>query len=212
MAGSILVSIPQIIAAAAGLGTAAFGIVETMKSLSTVIGLAGFKHIETLLGPLLEKSVKVAYGDGYQDMVHAQYKSDHRELRRTLRQGVRVGLTIENAKELAEFVGVIEKHEINSFISAANKAILREPSTADTNVKSQSNQLTDQERILLARYELAVDGRIEAALSVAQTSYACTARVWAMVFSIVIAQVVGFVISPENNGWNYAFNALISRP
>jgi hypothetical protein len=207
-----ITAIVNIISASAGLGTAAFGIVETMKSRS-LIGEAGFSHIERLLGPLLKIAVKHAYGEGYSDMLRAQYKSDQRELRRSLRQGVRVGLKSENAKELAAFIGVIEENEMATFVDAAKKAILRGPPPDDSNGDKPQRELNDSERMLLARYEMAADGRIEAALAVAQTSYACTARTWAMCISMLIALVVGWIMGFNGEGHPertyYIFNAIL---
>lgn len=95
-----------VLAAVGALGTAAFGIVEGLKW--TRLGVAGFDQIEVTLGPLLD-SLKVAYGRRYGQLLRGQYLGDSRELKRTLRQGVRIGLNESNAIRLARFVGVPRK-------------------------------------------------------------------------------------------------------
>src|SRR5574341_1405706 len=98
------IDLVQMILAAGALGTAAFGIVDGLKA--TAIGAAGFSTLATMLGPLKTAMAK-AYGDEYWELLKAQYR-DRRgtgPLSRTLRQGVRIGLTKDNAAQLATFVG-----------------------------------------------------------------------------------------------------------
>ena len=168
-----------LITAAGALGTAAFGIVEGFKW--TRLGAAGFGKINRTLGPLLE-ALEVAYGGQYEVLVRGQYKGDAQELRRTLKQGIRIGLNGENAGSLAEFVGVPEAESLPAFVEVVQKL-------------GTGADLTDRERRLLARFEAAVDTRIEAAMTMAQSAYVGTMRIAAMIVSLSIALVTAFVLS-----------------
>ena len=136
--GDSIPPLMMLITAAGALGTAAFGIVEGFKS--TRLGNAGFRQIEETLGPLLD-ALGVAYGPDYRTLVLAHYKGDAAELKRTLRQGTRIGLHEGNAVELAGFVGVPEDTE------RFRKVVAKIDAGTD---------LKDEERRLLARFEAAV--------------------------------------------------------
>jgi len=174
-------SIGEWIAAASGLGLAAFAIVEGSKW--TGIGLYGFPRIQGLLGPLFAM-LKVAYGPEVVQLLKALYRQDRTggDLERTLRQGVRVGLTAENAERAAKFVGVGEGAPLKQVAVKVR----------------EGEELADDERNLLARFELAVDSRIEAALSLADSHYSGKVRMTAAVISLTIALAVAFTLDVQD--------------
>ena len=165
-----------ILLATGALGTAAFGIVEALKW--TRLGEAGFGAILTLLGPL-RKTLLVAYGTDYEQLLRGQYRGDSRDLARSLRQGVRVGLTEEHAKELASFLGSIDAAMLQTAVRGAETG----------------NELTPELRNVLGRFELAADARIDAALARAQSLYAGAARVTASLLALSIALVAGLTMA-----------------
>jgi hypothetical protein len=166
-------NIGTIVLATGALGTAAFGIVEALKW--TWLGEAGFASILNILGPLV-KTLETAYGRDYEKLLRGQYRGDQRELARSLRQGARVGLTSDNAGEAARFLKVVGEAEL---------------AAAATSLK-EGSALSDAQRNVLGRFELAVDARIDAALTLAQSHYAGTQRCVASVIALVIAVAVGF--------------------
>lgn len=172
------------ILAIGALGTAAFGIVEGFKW--TRIGNAGMGRLRTTLGPLLD-TLKVAYGPAHGELVLAQYKGEPGELRRTIRQGTRIGLTQRNAAAMRRFVGVPTK-------LAAFKEVV---------AKLEAGQeLSDDERRILARFETAVDARIDAALTLAQSTYAGKMRLWATGVAIAIALSTALLYSASDSEWS----------
>lgn len=161
------------ILATGALGTAAFGVVEALKF--TPMGNAGFGVAIRQLGSLRE-ALHVAYGDEYRDLLRGQYRSDDRELLgRSLRQGVRVGMTDMNAESIAKFLGSMDKAQLASAIRAAEAG-------AD---------LTAGQRNIIGRFELAADARIDSALALARARYVDTARLAASVVALTLALVVG---------------------
>ena len=160
-----------IILAIGALGTASFGIVEGLKW--TIVGLAGFRQIRKLLGEPVMQALHVAYGPEYLSLLKAQYRANRAggELPKSLRQGARIGLTPDTAEALASRIGVVGKKELKSVAAALEKG----------------KTLSDSERNILGRYELALDTRIDAALALANDRYIGYMRVFASLVSIGIA-------------------------
>ncbi len=167
-------SLSGAVLAAGGLGTAAFGIVEALKW--TWLGYAGFGSIKSMLGPLLQ-TYQVAYGPAWERLLSAQYRGDRAELTRVLRQGVRIGLTAQNAGAIATFIGTVSPADLES---AARHT------TAGT-------ELPAELRNVLGRFELADDSRIDAAQALAQERYSGATRVSASVISLAVAIIVGMI-------------------
>jgi hypothetical protein len=164
-----------IVAAAGALGTACFGIVEALKW--TPLGEAGFGQITKLLGPDLLGALQVAYGAQYEKLLRAQYRQDSQQqtlIGKSLRQGVRLGLTPSNAAAIATYVGTVTPAALlNATASVASGAAL---GAADQNA--------------IGRFEMAVDARIDSALSQAQDVYLGTIRCAAALLAIGIAEGV----------------------
>jgi hypothetical protein len=182
-------NIGTIILATGALGTAAFGIVEALKW--TRLGEAGFGAILKMLGPIIEL-LHTAYGPDFENLLRAQYRGDQRELTRTLRQGVRVGLTAGNAPVAARFLGTIDDQKLSDAARQIN----------------EGRDLTAELRNVLGRFELAVDMRVDAALTLAQSNYTGATRMTASIFAFVIALSVGIYLSYKY-GDNYVFQALL---
>ncbi len=166
-----------IVLAVGALGTASFGIVEGLKW--TGVGLFGFRQIIRVLGDPVMKALKVAYGPEYKDLLKAQYRANRvaGELPRSVRQGARVGLNPDTAPGLAEKLGVVEKEALKEVAEAIQAG----------------KTLTEEQRGVLGRYELALDARIDAALTLANSRYIGYIRVLASVVAIAIALIVGSI-------------------
>jgi hypothetical protein len=178
-------NIGTIILATGALGTAAFGIIEALKW--TRLGEAGFGAILKLLGPIVE-TLKIAYGPDFRNLLRAQYRGEQRDLARVIRQGVRIGLTEENASQVARFLGMVDVEQLE------HAARLIEA----------GEELPPALRNVLGRFELAVDGRIDAALTLAQNQYVGAVRGAASLVALIIALAVGFYL-----GGGYIFQALL---
>lgn len=161
---------PDTILATGALGTAAFGIVQAMKW--TRLGTAGFGKIRTALAPLLP-ALERAYGADYDGLLVGQYRSERSEgeLPRTLRQGIRIGLTEDNAPEMAQFVGTVDGEILQKTAAKIEKG----------------QELSEEERGVLGRFELAVDARIDSALAQAESVYIGAVRSAASLVALAIA-------------------------
>ena len=166
-----------IVLAVGALGTAAFGIVEALKW--TGVGLFGFGQIVRVLGEPVMAALQVAYGAEYQELLKAQYRASRTsgELPRSLRQGARIGLTPETAPALARKLGVVEEGDLVAVAEALQAG----------------ETLSEVQRGVLGRYELALDARIDAALALANSTYIGYIRVLASGVAVVIALIVGSI-------------------
>lgn len=170
------------IAAAGALGTASFGIVEGLKW--TALGAAGFGCIGEYLGQDLTGCLRSAYGPEFERLLRAQYRQDSRSqsvIAKSLRQGVRIGLTTANAENVARFLGTVAP------------AALRQAAAA---VES-STPLTDAERGAIGRFELAADARIASALSRAQDVYLGWVRGSASLCAIVLGIATALILGSD---------------
>jgi hypothetical protein len=173
-------------AAAGALGTACFGMVEALKW--TPLGDAGFRQIGRFLGPDLMKALFGAYGKGCEQLLKAQYREDssHQSgIAKTLRQGVRLGLTAHNATAIAEYLGSVDGASLKSAADAV----------------AHGATLTSEQRGAIGRFEMAVDARIESALARAQDLYLGAVRCTASVLAIAIAELVVAIQHVDGVGW-----------
>ena len=164
--------------AVGALGIAAFGIVEGFKGAG--LGLLGFGQIPRLLGEHVLNALKIAYGDDYLSVLKVQYRTGRSsgDLTRSIRQGARIGLTPSNAKDLAASVGVVDGEELRK----VSEAVMA------------GEELNDEQRGILGRFELALDARIDAATAMANYQYANSMRVAASVVAVVIALIVAIIV------------------
>jgi hypothetical protein len=187
------------ILAAGALGTAAFGIVEASKYFSAV-GEAGYPALRTVLGALTDP-IQVAYGPQTDALLRAQYRGDQRDLARLMRQGARVGLRGANAGAVARDLGSIDP---DGLVQAIRVAMGED----DGSGRDGSARLTNAQRSLIARYELAADARIEAALTLAQARYAGALRLMASAVAVALALVVASLVT-ERTSDDYALAVLV---
>jgi hypothetical protein len=190
MAGDITVltdNLGNLVLATGALGVAAFGIVEGLKW--TRLGQSGFKKIEKTLGPDLMEAFQRAYGANSLDLLKAQYGTGRGagDLPRTLRQGARIGLKSDNVAAIGYQVGVVDIAKLTDVVRKL------ESGTA----------LSDAEKSVLGRFELAVDARIEAGLALAEQSYRGAMRMAAFVFSIILAFFVTGMLKNEGVSVNW---------
>jgi hypothetical protein len=186
-ADALINSLPTFIAGAGALGTACFGIVEGLKW--TPLGEVGYGQISKFLGEPLSDALRIAYGPQFENMLRAQYRQDSSQagLAKTLRQGVRIGLTTANAGAIAVFLGTVTPDALTA---------------AAQNVAAGAD-LSAESRAAIGRFELAVDARIDAALSNANDVYVGGIRCTAGILALGIAQLIAWM---QASDWK---NALI---
>lgn len=169
--GDLVSNLGTMILAIGALGTASFGIIDGLKWIG--LGLFGFGQIPKLLGSPVMKALEIAHGPQYMKMLKGQYLANRTsgDLPKSIRQGARVGLTPETAVALAEEIGVVGATDLKAVAASLQKG----------------KALTDNQRGVLGRYELALDTRIDAALALANDHYVNYMRFFASLVAIAIA-------------------------
>lgn len=177
-----ITTLSSAIAAAGALGTASFGIVEGLKW--TALGTAGFSCIGEYLGHDLVGCLRVAYGPDFERLLKAQYRQDsHTQavIAKSLRQGVRIGLTTANAENVARFLGTVAPAALKQAAAAVEAA----------------DNLNDTDRAAIGRFELAADARIASALSRAQDAYLGWVRGTASACAIALGIVTALILKSD---------------
>jgi hypothetical protein len=170
------------IAAAGALGTASFGIVEGLKW--SALGTAGFGCIGEYLGNDLVGCLRSAYGPEFERLLRAQYRQDSQGqavIAKSLRQGVRIGLTTANAENVARFLGTVTPAALKQAAAAVEAA----------------TPLNDAQRGAIGRFELAADARIASALARAQDVYIGWVRGSASLCAIVLGIATALILGSD---------------
>jgi hypothetical protein len=190
-----------LILATGALGTAAFGIVEVIKNFAW-FGDFGFRGLMVRLGAF-DDLLRVAYGRDYQDHLRALYLTDHNEFAAALRQGIRIGLIEDNAKRAAGFVEVVTADDLKKAVAFQN--------ALEVGKDSIDSKDADGFRRVLGRFDLAVDSRIDAALSNALRVYTLSMKLFAVGISLAIALGVGAYLDSqlENADRSLFFHAVL---
>lgn len=186
----IMDHLPAFVLATGALGTAAFGIVEALKW--TDVGLFGFGRLTKVLGAPFLECLKRAYGPNQEAYLKALYRKGRTsgDLPRVLRQGARIGLHAEAATALAdEFGQVVPAADLDEIVGAI----------------AQGNDLTEAQRRVLGRFELAMDARIDAAMALADTAYVGQVRMLASGVAILLALIVAGVYSYTNQANDHVY-------
>lgn len=171
------IELTGLVLATGAIGTAAFGVVDGLKTTS--LGLRGFEQIKLTLGKPLIESLNIAYGTKAITLLQAQYRNGRSSgsLPKTLRRGTRIGLTPENAHAIAGELGTVDGDAL---------------AKAAASVKD--GRVTEEQRDVIARFELAVDARIDAALSLAESKYKGAMRNYASVASVVLTLIAAYAL------------------
>ena len=187
-----------VVLATGALGTAAFGIVEAFKW--TRVGLFGFGKLTATLGDPFLACLTHAYGPKQEAYLKALYRQGRTsgDLPRTLRQGARIGLHPQAVTQLAgDFGAVMPADGLDEILDAM----------------TQGYDLTEAQRRVLARLELAMDARIDAAMALADTAYVGRVRMLASVVALLLALTAAYLYASmngsDNSGGVYWIRAIL---
>lgn len=189
MAIEITTDLGNLVLATGAVGTAAMGISEGLKTVK--ITPRGFAKLEREID-WARQALVIAYGDNYREMMMSLYRDGRRkgELPRVLRQGVRIGMNGDTAKNMAQVVGGIDA----ATLAAVAKKV------------TEGEELGDTERNVLGRFEVAADARIDAGFALAERAYTNSIRFGAFVIAMVLSGAAAVALNPTASGF---FTALI---
>lgn len=170
----------DLVLASGAVGAAAMGIVEGFKS--TKLRPIGFNQLEQSIN-WANNALSKAYGAGHRELLESLYRQNRSsgDLPRILRQGVRIGLDEHNAKEMESILLGADRNQLSL---VAEKA-------------ASGSELSPEEKNILGRFEVAVDARIDAALSLAERAYVNGIRQRAFLIAILLSLSAAFSIKPD---------------
>lgn len=189
-------NILNFVAAAGALGTAAYGLVDASKAFGGGISNAGFGHIRQAIAPMVGyqgPSTPLTFGRRdvlatlRANWLNGVAKADQKATAKSL---IRLGVTPENARRLADETGV----DVAKMIAIADKI-------------RNGEKLLDTEISVLGRFDAIVSAALDEAYERADQVYRNTCKLVAALVATVLAVAGGAVIYVGNNsvsnGWAY---------
>jgi len=175
------------ITATGAVGTAAFGILESLKS--TWIGTSGSDRIKAVLGPEYWEALKGVYGEGLDDLVRETFRRGTEPLSEMLKTGLRLSLVkADTAKKLG--AGVPRENgepELGLAVAhlrdGARKALAADATASQTPTEAE-NRLESESRAVLGRFEALMGARVDAAVCAAQRSFSAAMQRYAIVIAV----------------------------
>ncbi len=181
-----LSNILNLLSATGALGTAAAGLVDATKAYGKGgISTAGFKFVEKALAPFQAAFATIANAAPMETLranwINGVAKSDQKAVAKSL---IRLGLTPANVPALATSLG----------FDAAGQAAL---ATAVANV-SHGTPLTQPDINILGRFDTIASALLDAGYERADQKYRNTAKLWAMIFSLILAVFAGWFLDARS--------------
>ncbi len=175
----ILQGLPDIITAVGGLGTAAFGLVDSTKVFWGGVNRIGFKRIKTSVKKLTPKltvglSQEQILGTLRGNWYNGTALPDQKAIAKSL---IKQGLNPDNAEELALLAGL-------------DKVVL---GSVATKIKAGTG-LLPAESDVYSRFDFVLTAMLDEAYQIADQAYTNWTRVWALFFAVVLAFVGGAIL------------------
>jgi hypothetical protein len=207
-----LTNITAIVLAVGALGAAAFGVVEafgksvassTWKVVNPSTGeiaggfrglpYVGFKAVQDHMAPLAP-ALTAAYGPDYQKIILGQYRYGRGagEAPATLRQGVRIGLSMLDEPSIEKMIHDVWGARPSRTARLASALAARNANIGSVEAGSGAVPREEAEA-LLASFITALDARQDAAFSLAEERYTAAARGWAAIAALVLALGLNFI-------------------
>jgi hypothetical protein len=184
MAGDLLsanlANIGTLLAAAGGLGTAAYGLVDASKAVCGGTSNWGFGYVQTAVTPLLGSAVGTAFGSAEvlatlrANWLNGVAKADQKAIAKSL---IRLGVTPENALHLAAATGI----DGTELTGAAQRIRDGEP-------------LSQQDINILGRFDAVVSAMLDLGYERADQKYRNSAKATAMLVAVFLAAIGGGLI------------------
>ncbi|HWA95013.1 MAG TPA: hypothetical protein VG844_10480 [Terracidiphilus sp.] len=177
---SLLSSLPQVITAIGGLGTAAFGLVDATKIFNGGVNRFGFARIETVIKaltpgvPASGLSQQRMLGTLRANWYNGKHLEDQKSIAKSL---VKVSLSPANAKDVATVTG-------------QDSAILSEVAA---NIAS-GTALSQAQSDVYARFDFVVTAMLDEVYQDADQAFTNGARTLAAVFALLLAITGGWTL------------------
>jgi hypothetical protein len=176
-------NILNILAAAGGLGTASFGLVDATKAIRGGVSNAGFRYVRKAIEPFIDSAGQpgpIAFSNAdiiatlKANWLNGVAKADQKTTAKSL---IRLNLTSDNAAKLAAATGV-DPSELKTCAENIHKGVA----------------LTQQDFNILSRFDAIVSAVLDEGYERGDQQYRNTSKLLAAIVSIVLAAVAGGLI------------------
>jgi len=200
----IPLQLPQIITAIGGLGTAAFGLVESTKAFGTGVNHIGLKGINAAVTPLIPPGPPVAGAPPANAL-------PQQKILATLEANWMNGTDLGSQKAIAKSLIKLNLSSGNAPAVAAATGVDPAVLTAVATNITAGTPLTSAQSDVFARFDLIVTALLDEAYQRSDQLYRNGTRALAMVISVVLALAGGYMLHPAggNLGEDMAESVLI---
>jgi hypothetical protein len=171
-------SLSQYVAVAAGLGTAAYALVDGSKAFFGGVSNYGFGHINRVVSSFFPKS---AQGKDSANPIHLE------EVLATLRANWLNGTALADQKAIAKSLIKLRFDKDNAPDLAQATGVDTNILTAIANKISSGATLTPQENDVFGRFDLMLTAILDEGYQRADQSYRNSAKAWSIAVSVVLA-------------------------
>jgi hypothetical protein len=168
-------SLSQYVAVAAGLGTAAYALVDGSKAFRGGVSNYGFKHIERVVSRFFSGNARSA------NPLHLE------EFLATLRANWLNGTALADQKAIAKSLIKLRLDQENAQDLAGATGVNKDMLTAIAKKISSEETLTRQEDDVFGRFDLMLTAILDEGYQRADQSYRNSAKAWSIVVSVLLA-------------------------
>jgi len=188
----ILQSLPQIITAIGGLGTAAFGIVDATKVFGGGVNHIGFKGIKATVMALTPVAANAR-----QEVAALSQQKILATLQANWFNGTDLGSQKSIAKSLIKLNLTAENAAALAAVTGVDPGILTAVATSIAN----GTALTSGQSDFLARFDLILTALLDEAYQRSDQVYRNGTRAWATATSTVLALIGGIILHASGASW-----------
>ena len=178
-------TLPQIIAAIGGLGTASFGLVETTKALGGGVNRIGFPRIRATVTALTPSN-------------GAQNALSQPKIVDTLQANWYNGTDLASQKAIAKTLIKLNLAPGNAAALAAATGVDSETLAAIAANIASGSALTPAQSDVFGRFDLIVTALLDETYQRSDQAYRTWTKFWAMIVSIVLALIGAFILNGAN--------------
>jgi hypothetical protein len=189
-------TVTQYIAVAAGLGTAAFALVDASKAFAGGVSNHGFNHVKQVVSDFFTA------GGGEADP-SSPLRLD--EVLATLRANWLNGNALSDQKAIAKSLIKLRLNEANAQQLAKATGVSGEMLTSVAGKIASGEALTQQENDVFGRFDLMLTALLDRGYQRADQSYRNKAKAWSIVASVALALCGKWIADIDTVSYSKAF-------
>jgi len=178
-------SLSQYVAAAAGLGTAAYALVDSSKAFFGGVSNYGFGHIKRVVSGLFSKS---AWGTDSANPIHLE------AVLATLRANWLNGTALTDQKAIAKSLIKLRFDQDNAPELAKATGVNKDALSSIAGKIASGDTLTQQESDVFGRFDLMLTAILDEGYQRADQSYRNSAKAWSIAVSVFLAVAGALVV------------------